>query len=56
MSAILSIDLCKGASGKRVPGYEVELRDMDGKPVGAGRSRNHVGSWGFAGAVLLEPA
>ena len=29
-------DLCKGASGKRVPGYEVELRDMDGNPVGQG--------------------
>jgi len=28
-------DLCKGASGKRVPGYEVELRDMDGNPVGS---------------------
>lgn len=31
-------DLYKGASGKRVPGYEVELRDMDGKPVGPGEA------------------
>lgn len=31
-------DLCKGASGKRVPGYEVELRDMDGKVVAAGEA------------------
>ncbi|MDE0779914.1 MAG: benzoate-CoA ligase family protein [Alphaproteobacteria bacterium] len=29
-------DLCKGASGKRVPGYEVELRDMDDNPVEQG--------------------
>lgn len=31
-------DLCKGASGKRVPGYEVELRDMDDKPVAPGEA------------------
>lgn len=31
-------DLCKGASGKRVPGYEVELRDMDGKIVPPGEA------------------
>jgi benzoate-CoA ligase family protein len=31
-------DLCKGASGKRVPGYEVELRDMDGEPVAPGEA------------------
>lgn len=31
-------DICKGASGKRVPGYEVELRDMDGGPVAPGEA------------------
>lgn len=31
-------DLCKGASGKRVPGYEVELRDVEDKVVAPGES------------------
>ncbi len=31
-------DIVKGASGKRVPGYEVELRDMDGNPVAPGEA------------------
>jgi len=31
-------DLCKGASGKRVPGYEIELRDMDDNLVAPGEA------------------
>ncbi len=31
-------DIGPGASGKRVPGYEIELRDMDGKPVAPGEA------------------
>lgn len=31
-------DIVKGASGKRVPGYEVDLRDMDGNPVAPGEA------------------
>ena len=31
-------DLCKGASGKRVPGYEIELRDMDGRLAAPGEA------------------
>ena len=31
-------DVGMGASGKRVPGYEIELRDMDGEPVAPGEA------------------
>lgn len=31
-------DLRKGASGKRIPGYEIELRDMEGNPVTPGEA------------------
>lgn len=29
-------DICLGASGKRVPGYEIKLLDLDGEPVKPG--------------------
>ena len=42
-----------GASGKRVPGYELRLTDPDGRDVRGGRVRDPLGARRVAGAVLL---
>ena len=45
-----------GASGQRVPGYELRLTDPDGRDVAHGRVRHPLGARPLAGAVLLEPS
>ena len=44
-----------GASGMRVPGYELRLTDVEGHPVAKGESGNPMGARRLAGALLLEP-
>ena len=43
-----------GASGARVPGYEIKLTDIDGNPVPARRVRRDVGARRFGCADVLE--
>ncbi len=45
-----------GAAGLRVPGYEIMLRDSDGREVGDNRGRHPVGARRLRHAAVLEPA